>query len=70
MLVSVLGSFLRMVLHCAVATRLLKIGAVVRVTVRKVWVALAEAYPLRAVFAQALANLRAPPPAPQPAGTS
>lgn len=49
-----------------IRTRLLKIGAVVRVTVRKVWVALAEAYPLRAVFAQALANLRA---APQSAGT-
>jgi hypothetical protein len=46
--------------------KLLKVGAVVRVSARKVWVALSEAYPLRAVFAQAWQNLRrllAPPAA-------
>jgi Transposase DDE domain group 1 len=32
--------------------KLLKIGAVVRVTVRKVWIALSEAYPWRALFGQ------------------
>jgi len=32
--------------------RLLKIGAIVRVTVRKVWIALSEAYPWRDLFAQ------------------
>ena len=38
---------------------LLKIGALVRVTVRKVWVSLASACPYREVFAQVYANLRA-----------
>jgi len=51
--------------------RLLKLGAVVRVSVRRVWVALSEAYPLRAVFAQVWAHLRAlrGPRVPAPAGT-
>lgn len=38
---------------------LLKIGALVRVTVRKVWVSLTSACPYREVFAQVYANLRA-----------
>jgi hypothetical protein len=38
--------------------KLLKVGAVIRVTVRRVVVALSEAYPLREVFAQVWANLR------------
>ena len=37
---------------------LFKMGALVRVTVRKVWVALASACPYRAVFTQVYANLR------------
>ena len=37
---------------------LLKIGALVRVTARKVWVSLSSAWPYRAVFAQVYANLR------------
>ena len=40
-----------------IRVKLLKIGAVVRVTVRRVWVALSEAYPLRAVFARVVAAL-------------
>jgi len=48
--------------------KLLKLGAVVRVSVRRVWVALSEAYPLRAVFVRAWANLRALAAAPAPAG--
>lgn len=32
--------------------RLLKIGAVVRVTFRKVWIALSEAYPWQELFGQ------------------
>ena len=47
--------------------RLLKLGAVVRVSVRRVWLALSEAYPLRAVFAQVWAKLRALREAPAPA---
>jgi len=44
---------------------LLKIGALVRVTVRKVWVSLTSACPYREVFAQVYANLqRATPTAP------
>jgi hypothetical protein len=38
--------------------KLLKIGAVVRVTVRRVWLALAEGCPYQEVFAQVFENLR------------
>jgi hypothetical protein len=38
--------------------KLLKIGAVVRVTVRRVWFALAESCPYQELFAQVFANLR------------
>ena len=38
--------------------RLLKIGAVVRVTTRKVWVALAEGYPYQRLFTQVYTHLR------------
>jgi hypothetical protein len=37
--------------------KLLKIGALVRVTVRKVWVALSESYPYQAIFRQVFDNL-------------
>jgi hypothetical protein len=39
--------------------RLLKIGAQIRVTVRKVWIALAESYPYEGVFRQVYQNLLA-----------
>ena len=39
--------------------RLLKIGAVIRVTVRKVWLAFSEAYPWQELFGQVCAKLRA-----------
>ena len=38
--------------------RLLKIGALVRVTVRKVWVRMAGSYPYQTLFSQALRQLR------------
>ena len=38
--------------------KLLKLGARVLVTVRKVWISLAESYPYRRQFEQAYANLR------------
>jgi hypothetical protein len=38
--------------------RLLKIGALVRVTVRKVWVRMASSYPYQALFAHVLQQLR------------
>jgi len=38
--------------------RLLKIGAQIRLTARKVWVSMASGYPLRAVFAQVWRQLR------------
>ena len=37
--------------------KLLKIGAQVQVTVRRVWIRLAEGYPYQAIFQQALDNL-------------
>jgi hypothetical protein len=39
--------------------KLLKIGAQIRVTVRKVWVSLSESYPYAALFAAVLARLQA-----------
>jgi hypothetical protein len=38
--------------------KLLKIGALIQVTVRKVWVRLASSYPGQALFAQVLQQLR------------
>jgi Transposase DDE domain group 1 len=37
--------------------KLLKIGARVQVTVRKIWLSLSEAYPYRGIFEQAMANI-------------
>jgi hypothetical protein len=42
--------------------RLLKIGARIRVTARKVWVSLATGHPAASLFAQAWGNLRAASP--------
>ena len=41
--------------------RLLKIGAQIKLSVRRVWVSLSQAFPLQELFAAVLANLRAPP---------
>jgi hypothetical protein len=41
--------------------KLLKIGAAVRVSVRRVWFSLSESYPFRQLFEQALTNLAAVP---------
>jgi len=46
-----------------VRTKLLKIGAQVKVTVRRVWVHLASSYPYAALFVQVLGQLRASRPA-------
>lgn len=43
--------------------KLLKIGALIRVTVRKVWVALSSAYPRTGLFEQVYAKLQGAPPA-------
>jgi len=45
--------------------KLLKIGAQIRVTVRKVWVSLAESYPYREVFHQVYERLRRLRPTPR-----
>ena len=47
--------------HAQVQTirlRLLKIGAQLRITVRKVWISMASGYPYQKIFHQALASLR------------
>lgn len=41
-----------------IRVKLLKVGAQVQVTVRKVWISLAESYPYQAIFQQAHAALR------------
>jgi hypothetical protein len=47
--------------------RLLKIGAVIRVTVRRIWLAFSEAYPWQELFRQVYAKVRALQPAAEPA---
>jgi len=46
--------------------KLLKLGAQVRVTVRKVWVSFSQAYPYRQIFHEVLANLRRATSTPTP----
>ena len=41
-----------------IRNKLLKIGALVSVTARRVWVRFASAYPAKAAFAAILANIR------------
>ena len=41
--------------------KLLKIGALIRVTVRKVWVSMAEGYPYAELFGRVYAQLQAVP---------
>jgi len=51
--------------------KLLKIGAVIRISVRRVSVSLSESYPFRAIFERVYANLRrflVPAPALVPSG--
>jgi hypothetical protein len=43
---------------CTIRTKLLKIGAQIRVTVRKVWVSMASSYPWQDLYRQVWANLR------------
>ncbi len=44
-----------------IRTKLLKVGAIVRVTVRKIWVSMSAAFPRAELFAVVLGNLRASP---------
>ena len=55
------GTEMAQALCCTIRTRLLKIGARIKVTVRKVWVAMAQACPYAKLFRLAVVNLRAPP---------
>ena len=41
-----------------IRTKLLKIGAQIRVTVRKVWVSMASSYPWQDLYQQVWTNLR------------
>jgi hypothetical protein len=47
--------------------KLLKIGARIRITVRKVWLSFSESCPYASDFAQILANLKRHPAWPPPA---
>ncbi len=42
--------------------KLLKIGALVRITVRKIWISFSQSYPYREQFLKVLANIRGAPP--------
>ena len=41
--------------------KLLKIGALVRITVRKIWISFSQSYPYREQFCKVLANIRGAP---------
>ena len=43
--------------------RLLKIGALIRITVRKIWISFSQSYPYRDQFLEVLANIRRAAPA-------
>jgi len=47
----------------SIRLKLLKIGAQVRISVRRVWLSFSESYPYAELFRQVLNNLRAPPAA-------
>lgn len=57
--VGLAGTHLAQATCATIRVRLFKIGAVVRVTARRVWVQLSGAYPWRALFAQVAARLTA-----------
>jgi len=52
------GTDMAQALCVTIRTRLLKIGARIRVTVRRIWVAMAQACPYAQLFRRAVANLR------------
>jgi len=52
------GTDMAQALCSTIRTRLLKIGARIRVTVRRIWVAMAQACPYAQLFRRAVANLR------------
>jgi len=41
-----------------IRTKLLKIGAQIRITVRKVWISMASSYPCQDLYQQVWTNLR------------
>ena len=53
----------------SIRLKLLKIGAQVRISVRRVWLSFSESYPYAELFRQVLQNLRAPPAAAGTAGS-
>ena len=55
------GTDLAQAQAATIRLKLLKIGALVRITVRRVWVSLASGYPYAELFAHAWAQLRASP---------
>jgi len=56
--VGLAGTDMAQALCSTIRTRLLKIGARIRVTVRRIWVAMAQACPHAQLFRRAVANLR------------
>jgi hypothetical protein len=57
------GTELAQAQAATIRTRLLKIGAQVRVSVRRVCLSMAESYPWASLFTQVHANLRSAAPA-------
>ena len=55
------GTDLAQAQSSTIRLKLLKVGALIRITVRKVWVSMAGGYPYQELFAQACAQLHAAP---------
>ena len=56
--VGLAGTDMAQALCSTIRTRLLKIGARIRVTVRRIWVAMAQSCPYAQLFRRVVANLR------------
>jgi hypothetical protein len=56
--IGLVGTDMARALCSTIRTRLLKIGARIRITVRRIWVAMAQACPYAQIFRRVVANLR------------
>ena len=59
--IGLVGTFLERAQCSTMRLKLLKIGALVRITVRKVWVSFSQSYPYRELFLRILTNIRRAP---------
>ena len=59
--IGLVGTSLERAQCSTIRLKLLKIGALVRITVRKVWISFSQSYPYRELFLKILRNVRRAP---------